>query len=70
MTYKCNEPCPLCGGIVEVYGSDCYPEDGITFECMEETCQYEGFISCNIRTNCLVEAAKNAHDFIYKNKNI
>lgn len=65
--YICDEPCPFCGSEVQVYGSDCYPEDGITFECINEKCNYIGDLSCNKRVNCLLNAAKIAHNFISKN---
>ena len=65
---KCSEPCPLCGGDVYVFGTDCYPSDGISFECMNDKCQYEGNITCTVRVDCLRDAAKLAHDFISVNK--
>lgn len=61
--YICDEPCPKCGGQVQLYGSECYPEDGITFEC--EICNYEGNVSVNDRCDCLMEIAKQSHKIIY-----
>lgn len=64
--YVCKEPCPVCGARVEIFGSECYPEDGIQFECTKDGCDYSGELSCSKRFDCLLEATKIAHDTISK----
>jgi hypothetical protein len=66
--FDCDFPCPICGSKVTLFGTDCYPEEGISAECSNLECDYELKISCSKRIDCLREAVKNAHSFIYSRK--
>jgi hypothetical protein len=61
--YVCDKPCPQCGGVVELFGSACYPEDGISAECLNEECDYELRLYC--RADNLIDVVKRAHGFVY-----
>lgn len=63
--YICDKPCPICNSEVQLFGSDCYPVDGIIAECQNDDCQYELSVTCSIRTNNLLQTTKKAHDFMY-----
>jgi hypothetical protein len=67
MSYYCSESCPLCESAVEVFGTDCYPEEGIVAECTNEDCSYNLTLSSSVRVNCLMEAIKVAHNFMVRN---
>ena len=58
-------PCPKCGSKVELLGSDCYPEAGISVECTNVKCDYELKISCSIRTNFLRDTVREAHSAMW-----
>lgn len=64
--FDCDYPCPKCGSKVELFGSDCYPEEGISAECMNLDCDYELSISCSIRTNFLRDTVREAHSIMWK----
>ena len=64
--FICDQPCPLCGSEVQVFGSDCYPESGIAAECMNLDCDYELKITCSVRTNFLRNTVKEAHNIMCK----
>jgi len=32
------KPCPFCGCKVDICGSDCYPEEGYSYECRNLEC--------------------------------
>jgi hypothetical protein len=64
--FDCDYPCPKCGSKVELFGTDCYPEEGIGAECINMNCDYELTISCTVRIDCLRDTVRNAHSFVYK----
>lgn len=63
--YICDEPCPICGNQVQLYGTECYPAGGIAFEC--DVCDYHGNISVNKGCDCLMKVAEQAHRIIFNN---
>ena len=65
--YKCKDNCPICGSPVEVFGSDCYPIDGINIECTAVPCEYMLMVSSTISSNVLLDTAKEAHAAFCKN---
>lgn len=64
MEYKCKEKCPICGSDVEVFGSECYPVDGITAECTSDSCCYSLDVNCTVRSNGLINITKVAHGLL------
>ena len=46
-------PCPYCNSTVEMYGTECYPEEGIEIECTK--CEFNMYLSIPKRTNKLKE---------------
>lgn len=61
--------CPLCGSKVELFGTDCYPNEGIGAECMNLKCDYELEISCSVRTNFLRDTVREAHSILFLKEN-
>ena len=62
--FDCDYPCPKCGAKVELFGTDCYPDEGIVAECTNLSCDYELVISCSIRTNLLRDTVREAHSIM------
>ena len=65
--FICMKPCPLCGEEVQIFGSECYQSEGMTFECMNDDCGYEGTVSlsCKARANSLRAIAKLTHALVF-----
>jgi hypothetical protein len=56
------KPCPKCGWPVKIFGSECYPEDGITIQCTQESCSYYLTMIMNYRSDDLKQRAIIAHN--------
>jgi len=56
--------CLKCNSGVKIYGSECYPEEGISVECDNLDCDYEIVIQTSLRTNKLKEMVRLVHETI------
>jgi hypothetical protein len=57
--------CPICNSKVRIIGSECYPEEGIEIECVDDNCKYALHVTCDVRFDGLKVAAKKCHNFVY-----
>ena len=56
--------CPKCKSKVIIYGSECYPEEGMSVECNNLDCDMEIELKIDMRTNKLKEALKAAWNIL------
>ena len=56
--------CPKCESKATIYGSECYPDDGMVVECDNHDCAMEIRLSINLRTDKLKDAIKAAWNIL------
>lgn len=57
-------PCLKCKSKVIIYGSECYPEEGMTVECNNHDCDFEMELTADMRTDKLREALSTAWNIL------
>jgi len=64
--FICEENCPMCGAEVQMFGSECYNEEGIEIECMNDDCDYRVIIrvECNIAFSGMRDVVEILHSEI------
>ena len=64
--FICDEYCPVCGAEVQLFGSECYNEDGISAECDNDDCSYrvEIRVECGVAFSGLREIVECLHNDI------
>ena len=56
--------CPKCKSKITIYGSECYPDEGMSVECDNLDCDMEVSLKINLRTNKLKIALKAAWNIL------
>ena len=57
--------CPVCEGVIHIFGSECYPEYGFNAEC--EDCDYEMTMTVSTRVDNLRSIVEKTQEMINEN---